>query len=89
MNTLKTVLLLAAVLLCGQVAAQTTLYVDDTGPSCPTPADPNTVFGAGTQGDPYCFIGHAVEGKPPEFLSNWRFLLIGFRWWLRKVSGRQ
>ena len=60
MKTLKTVLLLAAVLLCGQVLAQTTLYVDDTGPSCPTPADPNTVFGSGTQGDPYCFIGHAV-----------------------------
>ena len=35
------------------------------------------------------FIGHAVEGKPPEFFSNWRFLFIGFRWWLRKISGRQ
>lgn len=34
------------------------------------------------------FIGHAFEGKPPEFLSNWRFLFVGFRWWLRKISGR-
>jgi uncharacterized membrane protein YGL010W len=27
------------------------------------------------------FLGHAVEGKPPEFLSDWRFLLVGSRWW--------
>ncbi len=35
------------------------------------------------------FIGHAVEGKPPEFLRDWRFLLVGFRWWLAKIRGRQ
>jgi uncharacterized membrane protein YGL010W len=34
------------------------------------------------------FIGHAVEGKPPEFFSDWRFLFVGFRWWLMKVTGR-
>lgn len=34
------------------------------------------------------FIGHFFEGKPPEFFSDWRFLLVGFRWWLAKVSGR-
>lgn len=34
------------------------------------------------------FIGHAIEGKPPEFLKDWRFLLVGTRWWWAKVSGR-
>lgn len=34
------------------------------------------------------FIGHAIEGKPPEFLSDWRFLLVGTRWWVKKVTGR-
>lgn len=34
------------------------------------------------------FIGHAIEGKPPEFLSDWRFLLVGTRWWWKKVTGR-
>lgn len=35
------------------------------------------------------FIGHAYEGKPPEFLKDWRFLFVGVRWWLRAVrSGR-
>jgi uncharacterized membrane protein YGL010W len=34
------------------------------------------------------FIGHAFEGKPPEFFKDWRFLLVGVRWWLMKVSGR-
>jgi uncharacterized membrane protein YGL010W len=33
------------------------------------------------------FAGHAVEGKPPEFLHDWRFLLVGLRWWLAKVRG--
>ncbi|MFN7965546.1 MAG: DUF962 domain-containing protein [Acidobacteriota bacterium] len=26
-------------------------------------------------------VGHLVEGKPPEFLQDWRFLLVGIRWW--------
>lgn len=35
------------------------------------------------------FIGHAFEGKPPEFLRDWRFLLVGFNWWLRKTGLRK
>jgi uncharacterized membrane protein YGL010W len=34
------------------------------------------------------FAGHAVEGKPPEFFHDWRFLLVGLRWWIAKVRGR-
>ena len=29
-----------------------------------------------------------LEGKPPEFLHDWRFLLVGLRWWLAKIRGR-
>ena len=31
------------------------------------------------------FIGHAVEHKPPEFLSDVRFLWVGLRWWSAEV----
>ena len=31
------------------------------------------------------FVGHAIEGKPPEFLSDWRFLFVGLRWWSVKM----
>jgi len=34
------------------------------------------------------FLGHAVEGKPPEFLHDWRFLFVGLRWWIAKIRGR-
>jgi uncharacterized membrane protein YGL010W len=34
------------------------------------------------------FVGHAVEGKPPEFFRDWRFLFVGLRWWVAKVRGR-
>jgi uncharacterized membrane protein YGL010W len=34
------------------------------------------------------FVGHAFEGKPPEFFQDWRFLLVGLRWWLAKMRGR-
>jgi uncharacterized membrane protein YGL010W len=34
------------------------------------------------------FLGHAVEGKRPEFFSDWRFLFVGLRWWMAKVRGR-
>lgn len=34
------------------------------------------------------FIGHAFEGKPPEFLRDWRFLLVGLRWWFAKIRGK-
>jgi hypothetical protein len=32
--------------------------------------------------------GHAFEGKPPEFLHDWRFLFVGLRWWVAKIRGR-
>jgi uncharacterized membrane protein YGL010W len=34
------------------------------------------------------FVGHAVEGKPPEFLHDWRFVFVGVRWWVAKMRGR-
>jgi len=34
------------------------------------------------------FVGHAVEGKPPEFLKDLRFLFVGLRWWMAKMRGR-
>jgi len=34
------------------------------------------------------FVGHAFEGKPPEFLKDWRFLFVGLRWWWAKLRGR-
>jgi uncharacterized membrane protein YGL010W len=34
------------------------------------------------------FVGHAFEGKPPEFFKDWRFLFIGVRWWWAKVNGK-
>ena len=34
------------------------------------------------------FVGHAYEGKPPEFMKDWRFLFVGVRWWLAKMRGR-
>jgi uncharacterized membrane protein YGL010W len=34
------------------------------------------------------FVGHAFEGKPPEFFKDWRFLFVGLRWWFAKISGR-
>jgi len=34
------------------------------------------------------FVGHYVEGKPPEFFHDWRFLFIGLRWWFAKIRGR-
>jgi len=32
------------------------------------------------------FIGHYFEGKPPEFFKDYRFLFVGTRWWLKKVT---
>jgi uncharacterized membrane protein YGL010W len=34
------------------------------------------------------FVGHAFEGKPPEFFHDWRFLFVGLRWWFAKIRGR-
>ena len=33
------------------------------------------------------FIGHYFEGKPPEFLKDYRFLFVGMRWWVKKTFG--
>lgn len=33
------------------------------------------------------FIGHAFEGKPPEFFKDHRFLFVGLRWWFKKILG--
>jgi uncharacterized membrane protein YGL010W len=33
------------------------------------------------------FIGHAFEGKPPEFFKDYRFLFVGLRWWIKKNLG--
>jgi hypothetical protein len=35
------------------------------------------------------FVGHVFEGKPPEFFRDWRFLLVGVRWWWAKIQGRE
>lgn len=34
------------------------------------------------------FIGHAAEGKRPEFFKDLRFMLVGLRWWVEKTQGR-
>jgi uncharacterized membrane protein YGL010W len=34
------------------------------------------------------FVGHAFERKPPEFIKDWRFLLVGLRWWAAKLRGK-
>ena len=34
------------------------------------------------------FVGHAFEGKGPEFLHDWRFLFVGVRWWWAKMRGQ-
>lgn len=34
------------------------------------------------------FLGHVYEKKPPEFFKDWRFLLVGLRWWFAKLRGR-
>lgn len=44
---------------------------------------PATMFVSGWV---FQFIGHAVEGQPPEFFKDWRFLFVGLRWWFKKVG---
>ena len=34
------------------------------------------------------FVGHAFEGKPPEFFKDPRFLFVGLRWWFAKIRGK-
>lgn len=45
---------------------------------------PTTLFVVGWI---FQFVGHAFEGKPPEFFKDWRFLLVGLRWWFAKIRG--
>jgi uncharacterized membrane protein YGL010W len=44
---------------------------------------PMALFGIGWL---FQFVGHAFEGKPPEFFHDWRFLFVGVRWWLAKMK---
>ncbi len=46
---------------------------------------PLTMFIAGWI---FQFIGHWFEGKPPEFLGDWRFLFVGLRWWAASLGKR-
>ena len=41
-----------------------------------------------TIGWAFQFVGHAFEGKPPEFLKDPRFLFVGLRWWIARRLGR-
>jgi uncharacterized membrane protein YGL010W len=45
---------------------------------------PVTLF---TVGWGFQFVGHAFEGKRPEFMKDPRFLFVGLRWWVTKVAG--
>jgi uncharacterized membrane protein YGL010W len=45
-------------------------------------------LGAFVVGWIFQFVGHAYEGKPPEFTKDWRFPFVGLRWWLAKIQGR-
>src|SRR5439155_6003927 len=47
-----------------------------------------TALGLFVAGWVFQFVGHAFEGKPPEFLHDWRFLFGGLRWWVAKMRGR-
>lgn len=45
-------------------------------------------IGLFTVGWAFQFAGHVFEGKPPEFLKDWRFLFVGLRWWIAKMAGK-
>ena len=45
---------------------------------------PATLF---TVGWGFQFVGHAFEGKPPEFFKDPRFLFVGLRWWFATIRG--
>jgi len=47
-----------------------------------------TALGLFVLGWVFQFVGHAFEGKPPEFFRDWRFLVVGLRWWVAKMRGR-
>ena len=46
---------------------------------------PLTLFSVGWG---FQLVGHAFEGKRPEFMNDPRFLFVGLRWWLSWVVGR-
>jgi len=46
------------------------------------------VLGLFVAGWLFQFVGHAFEGKPPEFFKDWRFLFVGLRWWFAKMSNK-
>ena len=46
---------------------------------------PATLF---TVGWGFQLVGHAFEGKRPEFMKDPRFLFVGLRWWASKIVGR-
>src|SRR5688500_15616397 len=48
-------------------------------------ASPVTLFSVGWI---LKFVSQALEGKPPEFLKDPRFLFVGLRWWFAKTRGR-
>lgn len=33
------------------------------------------------------FAGHAIEGKPPAFLRDPRYVFVSVYWWVRKLFG--
>jgi uncharacterized membrane protein YGL010W len=47
-----------------------------------------SVLGLFVAGWLFQFVGHAFEGKPPEFFKDWRFLFVGLRWWFAKMSNK-
>jgi uncharacterized membrane protein YGL010W len=57
-------------------------------PAIAVPALRPVVVGAFVVGWTFQFVGHAFERKPPEFLKDWRFLLVGLRWWVAKLRRR-
>src|SRR5262245_46471719 len=42
------------------------------------------LFGAALQ-----LLGHAFEGKPPSFVRDPRFVLVGAAWYARRVAGQR
>ena len=35
------------------------------------------------------FVGHAFEGKRPEFFNDYRFVFVGLRWWLARIRSHE
>jgi uncharacterized membrane protein YGL010W len=57
-------------------------------PAIGVPALWPVVGGAFVVGWIFQFVGHAFEGKPPEFFKDWRFFFVGLRWWVAKLRRR-